>query len=249
MPGSGYIVITYFIALTQYFINKEIKYLLLCFVALIIFVLLGTRQLLAAIALLTIFSLILGQQVKSKAGFGILIVIAVIPVFFLFKDIFIAMFELSQSQVGNIESNIRVKAAIFFLFEFFPNQLAYFIGNGVPSSNSSYGMEIANYMESFGFYQSDIGLIGDYTKFGVLFVIGQLVIMIRIIFTRIPEKYMFIKYNFLGIAMVLFMGKGSFGSGDNIVINCLLLYILDTYLFSKRELKDEEGLSINPDIQ
>lgn len=227
MPGGGYMFVSYFIGLVKYFSTKKVKYLFITFLAMIVVVLLGTRQLLASVALLTILYILFSKRVKSKLVIFFLIVASSIPVFFLFKDIFLAMFEVTTHQSNDVSGNIRVKAAAFFLFEFFPNKLSYIIGNGAPSVNSPYGLRIQYFNTAMGFYQSDIGIIGEYTKYGILFAITELIIMFRIIFMKLSEDIMYIKYYWLSALMTIFVGAGIFGNSPQIIVACLMFYMID----------------------
>lgn len=233
IPGSAYLILAYLFSYVQFLNTLKIKYILLCLLGIIIFILLGTRQVIAVMALLTIIATFKSKYAASKAMGIALIVISVIPAYFLFKDIFLAMIEVSQKQAGNVEQNVRVKAAIFFLFEFFPNRLSYLIGNGVPSAHSIYGIRINEYKDAFGFFQSDIGLIGEFSKFGLLFAVAELIILFRILFMKLHEHLQFIKLFVLGVMLTLFTGKGIFGGADNIVIMCLMLYLIDVYKDSR----------------
>lgn len=227
--GSGYLVISYFIWLYLAFRNYKVKHMLFLLFALAIFVLMGTRQVLATIVLLTLLYIIQSKQIKSKFLLFMLIGVALVPVFFLFQNIILAMFEVTREQSQNLEGSIRFEAAKFYLTKFYPDDLAYVIGNGAPGS-SIYGLRLIRYSEEFGYYLSDIGLIGEYIKYGIVYVIGVFIILYRVFRKQLPEKLMFIKYNFLGIVLTLVTGGGAFGSsGANVLTNCLLLYLIDLH--------------------
>ena len=227
MPGSGYMFITYFIGLAKYFSTKKVKYLFISFLAMIIVVLLGTRQLLASVVLLSFLYILFSKRIKSKLAIFFLIAACSVPVFFLFQDIFLAMLKVTTNQQNNISGNIRVRAATFFLFEFFPNKLSYIIGNGAPSTNSPYGLKIQYFSKALGFYQSDIGIIGEYTKYGILFATAELIILGRIIFMKLSENIVYIKYYMLSALLTIFVGAGTFGNSPQIVTACLLFYMID----------------------
>lgn len=233
LSGAGYLVISYFIWLYLTFNRFNFKYVVYLLLALAIFVLLGTRQILASILLLTILYILQSRIIKSKALIFSLIAVSIVPVYFLFQDIIYAMFETTIEQSQAVESNVRVRAADYFLTEFFPSNLAYLTGNGEHGS-SMYGLKVIRIMEEYKFFQSDIGLIGEYTKFGAIYVLGVFIILYRVLTVKLPEKLMFIKYNFLGIILTLVTGAGAFGSSStNILINCMLLYLVDLYLDNK----------------
>jgi len=229
VPGTGFLVLAYFYSLSKLLQTFHFRYIPVILLAILIFILLGTRIVLASIALATLLNILLSKRVTSKVLAGFLILLCVIPAYFLFVDIFTAMFTLSERQLSNIEQNTRVRAAIFFLFEFFPNKLAYIIGNGVPSSHSVYGMKIDQYKEAFGFFQSDIGIIGDLTKFGIVFVIAELTVFIRMISMRLPEEISFFRFFFFSSFLTMFTGLGIFCIADAITIVCLSFYVIDVY--------------------
>ena len=233
MPGAGFLVIAYFIWLHAFFKSYKFKYILLLIAALIVFVLLGTRQVLAAMLLLTIVFMLQSKVIKSRLLFFALIGIAIVPVYFLFQDIINSMLDLTVSQSQDAGSNVRVKAATYFLVDFNKSNWAYIIGNGAPGT-SGYTLRMADIAERYGYFRSDLGLIGEYTQYGVLFVIGVFIIFYRSLSSRLPEDLMFIKYNFLGIIITLVTGGGAFGSYSiNILTNCMLLYMIDVYLNEK----------------
>jgi len=232
LSGAGYLVISYFIWLYMAFRNFRLKYAIFLFSALGIFVLMGTRQVLASMLLLTMLFIFQSRVVKSKFLLITLIGISLIPVYFIFQNIILSMFEVTQAQSQNLEGSIRYEAARFFLTKFYPNKLAYVTGHGAAGP-SIYGLRLARYAEEFGYYLADIGLIGEYIKYGMIYVIGVFIILFKILTSHLPEKLMFIKYNFFGIILTLVTGGGAFASGSNIIIICLLLYLIDIYMSDK----------------
>jgi len=232
LSGAGYLVIAYFIWLYMAFRNFRPIYVLILLVTMGIFVLMGTRQVLASMLLLTILFIFQSRVVKSKILIFTLIGLSLIPIYFLFQDIILAMFEVTYRQSQHIEGGIRFEAARFFLTDFFPSALAYFTGNGAAGP-SIYGLRLFRYSTELGYYLSDIGLIGEYVKYGMLYVIGVIIILFKVFKSSLPEKIMFIKYNFLGIVLTLVTGGGAFASTSNVLIICLLLYLIDLHKSDK----------------
>lgn len=255
LPGLSYVFLAYFYILNLQFTRFSIGKLLLLFLFLSIFVLLGTRQIIFSIFLLTIINVLLSKRVKSKTLILILVLLGIIPVVFMFQDIFLNLLAVSQFQSQGIEDDIRVRAAGFFLFELFPNQVSYMTGNGVSSNNTNYGQTIQMYKDVLGFYQSDVGLIGDYSKFGVFFVIGVISIIIRVLAGKLSEQFAYIKYFYILILLTLFTGAGLFGESDSIVAICFTLYIIDIDKYNRTVILEEETYEVelkteeNPDNQ
>jgi hypothetical protein len=226
MKGSGFLFLLYLYGMTYYIKTYNAKYLVHCILALVVFILLGTRQVIAPAAFLTVLSVLFSKRVKSRALTIVLLMLMTIPVYFLFQDIFAAMFALSQKQSGNFSHDIRFKATVFYIFKFFPNKLSYITGNGIPSELSPYGMQIRYINDILKYYQSDIGVIGDFSKFGILFVIAEISIMVRIAFMRLPLELEFIKLNIIASLITVLTGS-SFNSSDFIVIICISLYLAE----------------------
>jgi len=230
LSGAGYLVISYFIWLFLVFKNFKLKYVILLLLTLGIFVILGTRQIIASVLLLTILFMLQSRVVKSKFFFFFMIGLAIIPIYFLFQDVIFAMFDVTRNQARNLEGNARIEAARYFMTEFMSGKWAYITGNGA-TGRSQYGLRIARIAEQYGYYQSDIGLIGEFSKYGIIYVGGVILILIRALRAKLPEGLMFIKYNFMGIILTLVTAAGAFGtSGTNILINSMLLYLIDLYL-------------------
>lgn len=240
MAGFLFLSIAYFLSLSKIFRDFSFFRLISLLLFMSIFILMGTRQILFSILLLTIMYILFSKAVKSRILIFLLMSMAIIPIIILFQDIFISLIDLSKNQSESLTENVRLRAAIFFLTEFFPNNLAYITGNGVDSANSYYGFMVQMYKDAYGFYQSDIGLIGDYTKFGAAYVLGVFYILFKIIFGRISPENAYIRYLFLSIVLTLFTGGGPFAQSDSIIAICFLMYILDVDKYDRDVIEYEE---------
>jgi hypothetical protein len=239
LAGAGYLVVAYFIWLYLAVKEYKLKYVFFLLLALGIFVLLGTRQILATVFLLTLLFLFQSRLIKSKVLIFTLFALALIPVFFIFKDIFMAMYADTLEQSQNIQTDNRFEAAVFFLTKFFPSDLAYLTGNG-SAYNSLYKLRLLRYSEQYGYYLSDIGLIGEYVKYGMIFVFAIFMMLYRVLRAKLTEKFMFIKYNFLSLLLALLTAGAALGSdGMSIVVNSMLLYLVDLNLSEEQPEKLE----------
>jgi hypothetical protein len=234
LPGYIYIVSAYFIGLYQFYNFNKLKYIAISGMVVIILILQGTRQSMAAIGLLTIISILISRQAKSKFTYLFLILIGAASVFFLFQDIIMNLIEVSMEQKEESTDNIRILSATFFLTDFMPNKMAYILGNGVDSQNAEYGLLIQLYKNKLGFYQSDIGIIGTYSKFGVLFILGELAVYFKIFKKRLPEDITFIKYVFIFSFLTIVTGSDSFIEMDGIAGTSLLLYLIDISIYEEK---------------
>lgn len=231
--GLSYLILAYFLLLNRIFDEFSPGRIALLLVFFGVFILMGTRQLMFTMLLLTMIYILMSKKVKSRILVILLAILAIIPVFFMFQDIFSNIINLSQEQSVGYEENIRILSATFFLTDFFPNNLAYIIGNGADSSNSSYGMMIQMYKDAFGFYQSDVGIIGDYSRFGAIFLIAVIVIIYKVFRSKIGNELDYIKYFYLTVLLTSFTGGGFFGEANSIVAICITLYLIDVYTYNQ----------------
>jgi len=249
LQGLSYLVLAYFYILNKLFERFTPGRLALLFVFFSIFILMGTRQVILTMFMLTVFNVLFSKKVKSKVLIMFLVILSAIPVVFIFQDIFLSILSVSQEQSEGFEDDIRIRAATFFLTELFPNKISYITGNGAPSLNSPYGQMIQMYMDVYRFYQSDVGLVGDYSKFGAFFVFAVLSILIRVLTSKLSSEFSYLKYYYFSIVLTMFTGGGTFGEGSSIVLICITLYLVDIDKHNRKLLEDEdeEELQTEPD--
>lgn len=241
LQGLSYVILAYFLILNKLFEEFSPGKLILLFVFFSVFILMGTRQVILTMFMLTVMNVLFSKRIKSKTLIMLMVVASAIPIILIFQDIFLSILSVSQEQSESFEDNVRVRAATFFLTELFPNRLSYITGNGAPSTNSPYGQMIQMYMDVFRFYQSDVGIIGDYSKFGAFFVIGVLILLTKVLISKISSEYIYIKFFYFSTLLTLFTGGGGFGDGGGIVVVCITLYILDIDKHNRKLLEADEN--------
>ena len=247
LQGLSYLVLAYFYILNKLFERFTPGRLALLFLFFSIFILMGTRQIILTMFMLTVLNVLFSKKVKSKVMIMFLVIVSAIPVVFIFQDIFLSILSVTQEQSEGFEDDIRIRAATFFLYELFPNKISYITGNGAPSLNSPYGQLIQMYMDVFRFYQSDVGIVGDYSKFGAFFVIAVLAILIRVLSMKISSEFSYLKYYYFSIVLTMFTGGGTFGEGSSIVLICITLYILDIDKHNRKLLEEDDDFGEEPE--
>jgi hypothetical protein len=247
LQGLSYLVLAYFYILNKLFERFTPGRLALLFLFFSIFILMGTRQIILTMFMLTVLNVLFSKKIKSKVMIMFLVIVSAIPVVFIFQDIFLSILSVTQEQSEGFEDDIRIRAATFFLYELFPNKISYITGNGAPSLNSPYGQLIQMYMDVFRFYQSDVGIVGDYSKFGAFFVIAVLAILIRVLSMKISSEFSYLKYYYFSIVLTMFTGGGTFGEGSSIVLICITLYILDIDKHNRKLLEEDDDFVEEPE--
>ena len=76
--------------------------------------------------------------------------------------------EMANKSQGEGEDFIRLIAAKYFLFDFSSSPLYPIFGCGLDFGESKLGHEIHHLADFYGIYQADVGIIGYYSKFGLL---------------------------------------------------------------------------------
>ena len=109
----------------------------------------------------------------------------------------------------------------------------------------------------YGYFIADIGIIGNYVNYGILFVLGVVGIIYKYLRTKIQPRYNYIKYFYAFTAISIIMG-GGFADSDFIVLVCITLYMLDVskyYLKNEKEdplqdnTPDQTNLNIEDELQ
>lgn len=219
-------IFAYFYFLNRYFESLSYKDLFFSLLCLSVFILQGTRQIIFATAFLTLVNLIISRRVQSKFLMLVLISMASFAMFLAFREIFVEIVNVSSRQSQHFESDIRIRAATFFLTDFMPSKIAYIFGNGNSDAGTPYDLKMGYYAIKYKFFQSDIGIIGDYVKYGIVFTLTGLLLLFRALTFKIPSRYLFMKFYIATQCFTLLTGKGLIGGTDIIIV--MILYLFDT---------------------
>jgi hypothetical protein len=162
---------------------------------------------------------------------GLSLLVAIVGSF-LFSEVL----EMTQSQVDN-KDYVRYLSADFFLNEYWPHWSAKLLGNGPGHGTKAYGKEIEYYQLIFGYYRSDVGIIGVYNQLGVLYVLNILFVNLKGVFKKINQSegnYLKLFF-FQGLFLILLSVGYTNPSG-------MVFYSIIYYLFEKVALADDKPL-------
>ena len=170
-----------------------------------------------------------------------LFLIAGVSLFIAFKDIFAALVEVSNKQINQDDENIRVRAMRFFMTDFQPNFLTYLFGNGMSHQASLYGVQVYSYKVFYGFYQTDIGIVGELSIYGAFFVTAGIASVITIIKAKLPVEFRFFRYLMLDLIISLPTGM-AFSVAHSVFVLACILYIIDyTKYYKLAELEKSQN--------
>jgi hypothetical protein len=226
LPGSIFMLIGYFMFLQKFMQTNKPKYFIFCFLILLAVILLGGRQLISILSLMTILGLIFSKRIKSRGFIYFLIMVGFIPMYFIFYNIFVELTSATITNLTHGNEDIRLKTLRFFLLDSFPNTVSYITGNGAPSITSSYGRGLSAAAGKYKFFLSDIGIIGNYFVYGLFFVLGVLFIFLRTARLKILPGQYYTRYLFASLFLLIPMG-GGFAYGEFIFPIMLVLYVID----------------------
>lgn len=249
LPGSAFAGLMYFYFLHQILTKNKLIYIVFCFIFLAIPFLQGTRSSIVTTLFGTLLYIVVSRQVRSKIVVTMLLMVGAILVYIVFQDIIMTLVEVSQEQAAQDDDDIRVRSAKFYLYEFYPSKLNYITGNGQSHMASPYGMRVWYYKDQLGYYQNDIGMLGQFTKYGIFYVISVILMLRKIFIRKIEPRYAYIKYWAVLIVLAELMG-GAFANPTAIVVLTSVMYIYDISYFElinpkkKEEDKTEEGALI-----
>jgi hypothetical protein len=236
LPGTSFAGLMFYFFLQRTFTTNQKISIAYCLLFLAIPVLQGTRSSILTTVLGALIYIVFSKRVKSKILVFILMFFGAVLVYFIFQDIINNLIEVSQSQAAQDEDDIRVRSAKFFLFDFYTSPLNYLIGNGESHMMSAYGMKIWFYKSNYGFYQNDLGILGEYVRFGVLYIVCVFLIFRKLFTMKIAPRYDYFKYWAVILILDELMG-GAFSKPTSIVIIASALYIYDISTF---ELKNPD---------
>lgn len=246
--GREFGLILLFYCFERFMLEKSRKYLLGIIISLVGIYLLATRQIIA----MSVVCLFAGLFMMKKISIGSFMLIAIVAA------IIYANAETLFGEFIEMTESVDKDYIRFLAYEFYGitynkgNILAFLLGNGSPYAPSSYFQEIDNLEQSFGLYRADIGVVGMYSTFGIMYVI-----MILWFFIYVFRHRKFIDTYLL--MYVLFMAGTSIMlhhfaySLSNVIIGCFIFYLIEINITkNKRRLQKEPVYEIqhrNPSIQ
>lgn len=234
IPGGSFAVFVYFLTLQRSLSGGNKVYLLFNLMYLTVPILQGTRSSIATLLFGTVIFILFSRKVKSKLLVTMMMVLAGLLVFIAFQDIFMSLVQVSEEQANQDEDDVRMRAARFFLTEFYPNKINYFLGNGMSHMMSPYGMKEFYFKATYGFYISDLGLIGEFVRYGVVILIAIVLTFYKFFTVQIESKYGFFRFWALLLVLSEVLG-GMFVRADVIIVITAIMYIYDVSNFKLKQ--------------
>jgi hypothetical protein len=242
LPGTIFRHICFFLCVTELFRKFSLKYGIGALVMLVVAILSAYRSVLAMYILLPSIYLLTSPYVKNRLIIVLLGLFIMISGFFAFQSIIFEMQEtaLRESAQGGKE-NIRFKSAKYYLADSKKNPVALIIGNGQSSGHSRYGQRMGKISEYYGYYLSDIGIIGTIYRYGLVFALVIVLIMFRILSMKLPPDLHYIKLFLWMHVFLIFSTYPFYEDKTGIILFSFILYLAEHERFIKSEKTEIEN--------
>ena len=246
--GREYGLILLFYCFERFMHEKNKKFLLGIIIALVGIYLLATRQIIA-MSIVSLFAGLLMMRKINVVSFALIAIGAAI-IYDNAETLFGDFIEMTESVDKDY---IRFLAYEFYGITYNKGSvLAFLLGNGSPYAPSSYFQEIDNLEQWFGLYRADIGIVGMYSTYGIVYVIMILWFFIYVFRHRkFIDTYLLMYVLFMvGTSIMLHHFAYSL---SNVITGCFIFYLVEININkNKRRLQNASIYEIqhsNPGIQ
>ncbi|MDX9747914.1 MAG: hypothetical protein RBT57_05380 [Paludibacter sp.] len=231
IPGYPAMLLLLYLMMQQFSENATLKTLIPMVVMYAVFFLLQNRGTLFFASGVMMYVLLMMKS-KYKPYHLLLYTLVGIGVLVSTSDTWLALIQETQEQAADLDYN-RWKALRHFVFEYSPNWLCYILGNGRFSFHTDAGANILA-LSIDGYDQTDIGIIGLWSVYGILPVMVIYTIVFRIIARRDFPFYM----KALAFHMLMIPIAWNFISGDAMVL-VLFIYLYAYYSESSKVMSEQ----------
>ena len=223
--GIGFLFLFSFFSLKKYLVSRKYLWLLIYLVTCGFIVMTLTRTLIACSFLLSFIYFLRQSTVSNKFllfGFAVILMYGASQMSF-----FQWMKSETTMQIGSAKDDTRVLSVKYYLNDFSPNNLARIFGNGQPYYETNYARFVTKLEKGKGLYTSDIGYIGFYVKFGILAILGYMLLIYKTIKVRITENHIYCKYYLYFIFIISLIIDAPFNTGyiPSIVFAAYILFL------------------------
>lgn len=236
-PGAGIFILAVFISINKLTTGATNKWFWLAFsfMGIVIPILQVTRQFIMGVLLVYLYHFLKGQNIIRKGLVLVIFAFSILVVTSLDNDILKGLSEASEDDYKEGGDYIRVLAGQYFLLDFSPDIINRVLGNGAPYWGiSPYGVFIENLEETEGYHLSDVGIIGMYAMFGILSVVGFILIWIKSFRYSLPKEFQYLKYYLWYLLFTSFTWFTVYHY-HYIISTVFVLYLFQTIYYKKHE--------------
>lgn len=246
--GQIITLIAYFYYLNRYLITNRNKYLFFLLPELLIVFIQGFRSYIVVLIGVSILFLLNAGKLKKIVALALITPILAL----LIIQIPIVNNAISNMQNRQVEDNfsnedyIRVRQFEYFTTEHFKSPVEYLFGSGFSNPRSTYGKKML-YLRGSS-YENQTGPIGGWRDWGLVglsWIIGLpcflciLFCILKILLTKIPKQYLYLKYFYLFILLTS-VTSVEFYRWGSVFIHGVLFYLFEQIIKEKEYLLHEK---------
>lgn len=230
--GQGFCFLGAFYFLSKFFEEKKIKQLILFLISFCCLFFLTQSRLILIGLVLGFFLILLSSEYKKKYLIGLIVLVSG-TILYTTASVFNGIKDASKDEAQYYKENIRLQAQNYYLTELQGGTPTMIFGNGIPAVNSKLGTE-TDTANTLGYWAADIGLTGIYSYFGVVGVIGLLIIFFSVLKLKNSKDSAYLKAYCLVLLTTAFTGFSLFDPGY-MPATILVLYLTRIEIISNKE--------------
>lgn len=238
-PGAGVFILSVFISLNRLTGGAKGRLLWILFLVLgiVIPVLQVTRQFIAGMLLVYVFHFVKDKPLLYKLIIAGLFLAMVVFIGTTDTPMIKGVIEVQERDAHLGENYIRVLAGIYYLTDFSPGVMNVLLGNGAPNWGvSQYGIYVEGLANKHEYFMSDVGIIGMYAMFGLMSVLGYVLIWGKSFTISLPKGYYYLKY-YLWYLLFTSLTWYSVYHYSYLISTVFVLYIYHMVYVHQRKLK------------
>lgn len=241
--GIGFLFLFSFYSLKNYITTHKKLWLLIYLVTFVTILMTLTRTL---IICSTLFSFL--YFIRGKKIFSVILTLSIVACLLYVvtqMNFYKILASETKSQATYVKDDIRSQATDYYLNNFSTNNIAKVFGNGDAYKDTEY-LKYMFYLEkSFGYYETDIGYVGFYVKYGIIAILGYLIFVYRTLKVSVSEEYQYCKYFLYFIFAISVVIESPF-SKSYIPAIAIAAYILSSNAAKKKSItEDRNTVSFN----
>ena len=197
---------------------------------------LATRQVMVAAALCLLYGMFSLGKMKLSSFLCIVVVFAVI---YLNMDVLFGEY-IEKTTNDLTEDNVRLVSYEFYGIRYNEGDfLRILLGNGDPGRYTSYANEISKF-EDYGLFRADIGIVGMYSLYGIVYVICVIMFFAFCFYKRrYIDLYLKMYIVFMLVTSVMLWHFGY--SYERISIMSCIFFLIDKSISRNKSLQSKQS--------
>jgi len=246
VQGNNFGILTSLFALNRYLSTRKTKYIALVGLIVTGVYCTATRQLLVVNLLSLSFvyvSYLWRKGRRTELRVFALILFPAIGLLLFGEAIFGKL--MAQTAEETTKDNVRIHAMRFFLFDYWPHWSNFLLGNGVPHYFSEKGLFLRKMEEEYGYFASDVGIVGILHYRGLIYTIVAILATIKGAFTKVRTDDLYLPAMFVCILSIISLNP-VFISFDFYPFFCILCVLLEESKRPMEMVRPEPAMAIAP---